>query len=599
MQTEQEHLTTIYNRLGEDITTLAAKLAAITQEGQAVKRELGSTGHLSLGSAAERLETFANLESGNRQIDTLNSRYDATATRLAHARLLHPAAYFAKLDLDYGDGEPESVYLGKVGYATADATDLIYDWRAPVADAYYANRIGATSFRANGQDIAITVARRLQLVVDHGRLVAATEAGAAVADTQLLAVLAQDRTGSLKEITATIQAEQNAVIRAAAPVLWVDGVAGSGKTSVLLQRVAYQLFQHRADWAPDSVLLLTPNRAFRRYIRGVLPALGEREPLCTTYAAFIRQLGDHLGLPGVTQVGNHLAALAGLLQQPLPAGAFGLSEAALRQTAASAPAAKRLQAAWRLLVAQAAVPADVSGWLDWARLAAAWGLAALTPYDRLYLLVVATGYRQPGIRAVFIDEAQDYDGDAWAMLAALFDQAALTIVGDHRQRLFGRAPAIADWFAGRQTKRLALTTSYRSTGAITAFFAQYAGSWAVRAVQPHGVAPRQVTAPDWAALVAALPVTPGQSVALIAPDDAAASALAAVVPEATLMQADDGSDAVAASVRVMALATAKGLEFDHVIVADWHGRFYADAQNGANRRYVAASRGTKTLTLVS
>ncbi|WP_243680572.1 hypothetical protein [Lacticaseibacillus manihotivorans] len=129
MMDEIQHLAEIYQQLTTDVQDLTQKLADLQVEGRAMKQQLATEGHLDLGSMTETLDTFASIEANNRLIDTLNSRYDAAVVRLAHAQLLVPQAYFAKMSLDYGDG-PEAFYLGKVGYADVDAHDLVYDWRA-------------------------------------------------------------------------------------------------------------------------------------------------------------------------------------------------------------------------------------------------------------------------------------------------------------------------------------------------------------------------------------------------------------------------------------------------------------------------------------
>lgn len=595
-QSAAQHLQQLYQQLSCDIPTLTAQLAELGQTARNVKRDLGTDGHLDLGTYTETLDTFASIEANNRQIDTLNARAQTATTRLAHAKLLLPQAYFAKINLTYDDDAAEDFYLAKVGYLDTAGNDLVYDWRAPVADVYYANRIGATTYQANNRAIAVTVNQRQQFVIDHDQLIQAIDSQTAIGDPLLLAVLANNRSGGLQEITATIQQEQNAIIREQDhPIVLVDGVAGSGKTSVLLQRVAYQLYQHRDAWTPADILIITPNIAFSRYIRGVLPALGEAEPLSTTYLTLIQAIGRRFGLELSTLAGNHLAALADLIQLPQPEAPAGLIPQAYTQTTDETTFITRMQHAWRWLQATNQTPSDVSQWLDWSALASSWGLSTLTSYDRLYLLVQITGYTQTTTTALFVDEAQDYDADVWLLLAAVFKNAQLTIVGDHRQRLTGTAPAIATFFDHSQTISLKLTTSYRATGAITRTFSQYAGDWqtVIQAVQPEGTQPNHLPSGH----LSTLAVPDGQSLALITPTIASAVQLAKQVPNAHLIRPND-RQTVQSGINILALPVAKGLEFDQVIVTDWHSAFYQDAISGQNRRYVAASRGTKKLTLM-
>jgi len=599
-QSEAHHLQVIYQRLTNDIDRLTAQLADLSQSARAMKQQLSNEGHLDLGTFSDQLETFASIEANNRQIDTLNARHDTAVTRLAHAQLLLPQAYFAKLQLDFGDGDHEALYLGKVGYTDENTNDLIYDWRAPVADAYYANRTGATSYQANGRTIPVTVVSRQQFIIDHATLQQVIDTDAAIGDPLLLDVLASNRSGGLQEITATIQQEQNAIIREnSQPTVIVDGVAGSGKTSVLLQRVAYQLYRHRDTWTPADILILTPNVAFSRYIRGVLPALGEVEPLSTTYSNLVKSWGRRFGLTIPTTRGNHLAELAEIIQKPLPKIPAGLSKDAYTQSNSHDSLLTRMQQAWRWLQAVGRLPEDVSQWLDWPTLAHQLGLAELTPYDQLYLLICFTTYQQTTTAALFVDEAQDYAADTWLFLTALYHNAELTIVGDHRQRLAGQAVTISDYFDSAKTTVLHLTTSYRATGEITQFFAQFAGDWqtTIQAVQAAGTPPRLLAATDLKTTLSDLPTTADQSIGVLTPSAKAATELAEHLPNAQLITSD-GTRTVRPGINVIPLTVAKGLEFDFAVVTDWEASFYQDPQFGNNRRYVAASRGTKGLFLL-
>jgi hypothetical protein len=99
MMDETQHLAEIYQQLTTDVKDLTQKLADLQVEGRAMKQQLATEGHLDLGSMTETLDTFASIEANNRLIDTLNSRYDAAVVRLAHAKLLVPQAYFAKMSI--------------------------------------------------------------------------------------------------------------------------------------------------------------------------------------------------------------------------------------------------------------------------------------------------------------------------------------------------------------------------------------------------------------------------------------------------------------------------------------------------------------------
>jgi DNA helicase IV len=188
---------------------------------------------------------------------------------------------FGRLDMDAGDRH----YVGRLGLSEADYEPLLVDWRAPAAQPFY---------RATAADPQGVVRRRHLLT--HGREVVGlddevfdldalseTEQATLHGDAALLAALRKGRTGRMGDIVATIQAEQDRVIRSdLAGVLVVEGGPGTGKTAVALHRAAYLLYTHRARLAGSGVLVVGPNAVFLRYIEQVLPSLGETGVLLAT-----------------------------------------------------------------------------------------------------------------------------------------------------------------------------------------------------------------------------------------------------------------------------------------------------------------------------
>jgi DNA helicase-2/ATP-dependent DNA helicase PcrA len=140
----------------------------------------------------------------------------------------------------------------------------------------------------NGNRVDVDLQLRRQYNLEEDRLFSFFDTQVAIEDPMLLQSLASRRTDKMKAITATIQKEQNAVIRSEdVPVLLVNGIAGSGKTSVLLQRIAYLFYRQRENLRPEQVYLLTINPVFRQYIDQVLPDLGEENPRTITWRDFL------------------------------------------------------------------------------------------------------------------------------------------------------------------------------------------------------------------------------------------------------------------------------------------------------------------------
>ena len=291
-EAEQEHLSTTYAKLQSIEHNLQEQLASIFSEVASEKDLI--TDELNFDFDADiHVETMAELEAVNRIIDTYNIAADVTTERLHRAQLLLKQPYFAKVTLQFKPGsEPKDIYIGNVGMTDDDYRHFIVDWRSPIAEVYYNQDNGKTSYEANGRTIDCELKLRRQFDIEHDQLKALFDTTVAIQDEMLLAALAQNRSSRLSAITATIQKEQNEVIRHEdVPALLVSGIAGSGKTSVLLQRIAYLFYRQRDTLKPEDVFLITPNPVFQRYIENVLPEMGESNPSSITFESLMCGLG--------------------------------------------------------------------------------------------------------------------------------------------------------------------------------------------------------------------------------------------------------------------------------------------------------------------
>ena len=287
---EQNHLDETYASLEalEQIllTKIAKTHAAVAADKKAMADEFG----VNLETSSDASETYADIAAANRIVDMYNTTESINFQRLNDTRLLLRQPYFAKVVLQFKKGEaPKEIYIGAAGASDEQYHRLVVDWRSPIAEVYYNQEMGATSYRANGRVIHVDMQLRRQFDIDHDTLNAYFDTDVAIQDSLLLASLARQHDGRMQAITATIQKEQNLVVRHEdVPVLLVAGIAGSGKTSVLLQRIAYLFYQHRQELDPREVVLITPNPVFRKYIDNVLPDMGERNPETITWDEFAR-----------------------------------------------------------------------------------------------------------------------------------------------------------------------------------------------------------------------------------------------------------------------------------------------------------------------
>src|SRR5687767_6600962 len=206
--------------------------------------------------------------------------------RLSQLDIGRESLVFGRIDRDEG----EHFHIGRLAVSAEDQEPLVVDWRAPVAEPFY---------RATGRH-PLGLRRRRHFLAEGRRLLAiedehfgvegeepgedGEEAGLGLVGTGvLLAALERSRTGRMRDIVATVQREQDEIIRAPLPgVLVVQGGPGTGKTAVALHRAAYLLYTHRFPLERQGVLVVGPNPLFLTYISHVLPSLGETGVALTT-----------------------------------------------------------------------------------------------------------------------------------------------------------------------------------------------------------------------------------------------------------------------------------------------------------------------------
>ncbi len=292
-EAEQAHLSEIYAQLVALRDDLTEEIETSHHGARQDLIDLSEEVTVDFGGADETMETLAAIETLNSVIDTYNKYHDISVEKLAHVLLLLEQPYFAKVTLKMRPGRPpRDVYIGTVGVTDREAEPLVVDWRSPVAATYYNQEMGRTSYEVNGRTRTVELTCRRQFDIVRDTLRGYFDTTVAIEDALLLDALRRRHSEKLRAITATIQREQNEVIRHPdVPVLLVSGIAGSGKTSVMLQRIAYLLYRQRETLDASQVWLFTPSEVFGRYIDTVLPQLGEANPQTGTWTDWVRGLG--------------------------------------------------------------------------------------------------------------------------------------------------------------------------------------------------------------------------------------------------------------------------------------------------------------------
>ncbi|KNY29549.1 RNA polymerase recycling motor HelD [Pseudobacteroides cellulosolvens] len=201
--------------------------------------------------------------------------------------------YFARVDFtEEGKSTKENLYIGKMSLMRdEDQEVIIVDWRAPVANLYYEERLGDAHYVCPDGNINGSLTLKRQFSIEEGELREIFDIDITTNDDFLQSYLGASADNRLKEIVSTIQVEQNRIIRAD---IWkpmiVQGAAGSGKTTIALHRIAYLLYTHEKTLKPESFMIIAPNKLFLNYISEVLPELGVERVSQTTFESFAMNL---------------------------------------------------------------------------------------------------------------------------------------------------------------------------------------------------------------------------------------------------------------------------------------------------------------------
>ena len=264
--------------LPEVLGLIEKHLGEIDENIQAVRQDINSMNEYYWDNYTEMdqygYEDYDNQQALKMQV---NANQENWKMRRRLKRMLD-APFFGSVEFVYdGEDEPEDFYIGIGNFARErGALPLIYDWRAPVSSLFYDYDKGEASYEAPGGRMDGEILSKWQYKIRGGKMIYEFESDVKIDDDILKQELGANSDTKLKNIVRTIQKEQNAIIRNTKDkILAIQGVAGSGKTSVALHRIAYLLYHDREHLNSSNILILSPGGVFADYISHILPELGE------------------------------------------------------------------------------------------------------------------------------------------------------------------------------------------------------------------------------------------------------------------------------------------------------------------------------------
>lgn len=195
--------------------------------------------------------------------------------------------YFASIVFRDSDGEIFNIYISLTYLKDSHLNNILYDWRSPICSLFYDYETGPCSYMAPAGEIKGELLRKRQYKIENNELLHVFDNSLNIDDDVLQDVLAEESSERMKNVVNTIQEEQNKVIRdLETDNLIVQGIAGSGKTTVALHRIAFLLYRIN-NLSSNNILIFSPNNIFTEYISNVLPELGEDNTLQTTFNDYL------------------------------------------------------------------------------------------------------------------------------------------------------------------------------------------------------------------------------------------------------------------------------------------------------------------------
>jgi len=238
----------------------------------------------------QEIEKYISEKSTNFKLENMAEAnvVGAQIKKLDDIKKIKDKPYFARMDFKEKNKSEEAFYIGKISLLDSKtAYPIIVDWRAPIANLYYEGKLGEASYEALGEQIEGEIQLKRQYIIEKQMLLKYVDINVTGNDELLDSALEEKADDRLKNIVATIQDEQNKIIRAGLDKpLIVQGVAGSGKTTIALHRIAYLIYNYEKQFKPEEFMIIAPTKFFLNYISNILPDLGVDDVKQCTFEDF-------------------------------------------------------------------------------------------------------------------------------------------------------------------------------------------------------------------------------------------------------------------------------------------------------------------------
>lgn len=293
---EQDRLEDVLKVIESKKATIESKVGSAKNELVDLRTTFWEDVTVNLDEPDDVIETFQSIKQQSELLGERERNHRLIHKQIKVLERLKDSPYFGRFDFEEdGDGNEEKIYIGIASLLNKAEEDfLIYDWRAPISSMYYDYYPGPAKYETHFETIEGEMTLKRQFIIKNSGMKSMFDTGVTIGDEMLQEVLGNNANTQMKSIVATIQREQNKIIRnEKSRYLIVQGVAGSGKTSAALQRVAYLLYRYREQLNSNNIMLFSPNPLFNSYVATVLPELGEDNMQQSTFQEYVEhRLGN-------------------------------------------------------------------------------------------------------------------------------------------------------------------------------------------------------------------------------------------------------------------------------------------------------------------
>lgn len=290
LQQEQVRVNGVTETITGEINRVEEEVARSRNEVVQIRKHFWDEVKVSTDTFDDYLETIIGLRQEVQALSVSQSTHRHASKRLSTLRRMQEVPYFGRIDfVEEGNSTQEQIYIGISSLSDASGENfLIYDWRAPISSVYYDYQPGSAQYETPGGTIQGILEKKWQYLIRSGVLQSMFDTSLTIGDEILQQVLGKGTDKRMHNIVATIQQEQNRIIRHDhGRLLIVHGAAGSGKTSAAMQRIAYLLYKYRDRLNADQIILFSPNSMFNSYVSNVLPELGEENMQQVTFQEYL------------------------------------------------------------------------------------------------------------------------------------------------------------------------------------------------------------------------------------------------------------------------------------------------------------------------